>query len=161
MDRETISAMIETHYHLVEQVARRHFSDRVEDQDLLQSGLIGLWEAAETWRGKGTFAAFARICIKHNMLDYVRGLQRHSPIVSQQQPEAGVSSEDDLLDDDSTLQAIRSWPKESTERKALHLVLRGYTKTEAAKKLGVSRRTVQRALLASWEKLQREKEKDL
>ena len=76
MDRKTVEALINKHVGLVEWVASRHFSTYKEDQDLFQCGLIGLWEAAETWTGKGKFPAYARVCINHNMLDYIRSKRR-------------------------------------------------------------------------------------
>ena len=69
-----VNSLVEGNAGLVKRIARKHFLSRLPDDDLEQCGLIGLWEAAEKWNGTGNFAAFARPCIYHNMLDYVRGL---------------------------------------------------------------------------------------
>jgi DNA-directed RNA polymerase specialized sigma24 family protein len=39
------------------------------DDDALQCGLIGLWEACRAWDGKRSFAPMARRCITHNIID--------------------------------------------------------------------------------------------
>ncbi len=69
-----IDTLIENNISLVRKVANKHFAARLPDDDLVQCGLIGLWEAATKWTGKGDFKTFARTCIYHNMLDYARGL---------------------------------------------------------------------------------------
>ena len=42
------------------------------DDDALQCGLIGLWEACRAWDGKRSFAPMARRCITHNIIDCLR-----------------------------------------------------------------------------------------
>ena len=72
MSREQEAKIIEQYKKLVSSVAARKFYRWRFDEDLLQSGLIGLWEAAQKWDGAKNFTAFARVCIYRNMLDYVR-----------------------------------------------------------------------------------------
>ena len=72
MSREQEAEIIAGHKKLVHAVAARKFYRWQFDEDLLQCGLIGLWEAAQSWNGNGNFAAFAWPCIHHNMLDYIR-----------------------------------------------------------------------------------------
>lgn len=69
-----IDSLVENNVHLVRQVARARFASRLPDDDMEQCGLIGLWEAAQKWSGTVDFPPFARVCIFHNMLDYVRGM---------------------------------------------------------------------------------------
>ena len=72
MSREQETEIIEEHKGLVHAVAARKFYRWQFDEDLLQCGMIGLWEAAQKWSGKGAFSSFAWACIYHNMLDYIR-----------------------------------------------------------------------------------------
>lgn len=72
MSREQETEIIEQYKKLVHSVAARKFYRWQFDEDLIQCGLIGLWEAAQKWDGAKNFTAFARVCIYRNMLDYVR-----------------------------------------------------------------------------------------
>ena len=72
MSRERETALVEQNRTLVRTVAARRFPRWLYDDDLLQCGLVGLWEAARKWDGTRNFAAFARTCIYRNMLDHVR-----------------------------------------------------------------------------------------
>lgn len=69
---QNVDKLVEDNIGLVRQVARKRFAARLPDDDLEQCGLIGLWEAAKDWNGKGEFAPLARTAIYHNMLDHVR-----------------------------------------------------------------------------------------
>ena len=64
--------IIESHKKLVHSVAARKFYRWQFDEDLIQCGLIGLWEAAQKWDGERDFAPLARVCIYRNMLDHIR-----------------------------------------------------------------------------------------
>lgn len=76
-------ALIESNVQLVHRIACRRFPDRLPNDDLLQVGLIGLWEAAANWNGRGNFKAYASTCIYHNMVDYIReSTGRHETINS-------------------------------------------------------------------------------
>ena len=70
---ENTDTLVWQYWGLVADVARRRFSSRLPDDDLMQCGYIGLWEAAKAWDHVCEFAPYAKISIYHNMLDYVRG----------------------------------------------------------------------------------------
>lgn len=90
-----IDALIENNLCIVQSVARTHFASRLPDDDLIQCGLIGLWEAAQKWSGNDDFPPFARVCIYHNMLDYVRGLSAKKRTPCEELEEADEPTEDD------------------------------------------------------------------
>ncbi len=93
--KRDIDALIENNIDIVQSVARKHFASRLPDDDLIQCGLIGLWEAAQKWSGSGDFPAFAKICIYHNMLDYVRGLSAKKRTPCEDLNESDKAAEDD------------------------------------------------------------------
>lgn len=96
--KRDIDALIERNTGIVGNVARKHFASRLPDDDLLQCGLIGLWEAAQKWGGVDPFPAFARICIYHNMLDYVRGLSAMKRAPCEELKAADAAEEDQYTD---------------------------------------------------------------
>ena len=67
------SALLEKYRPLVRTVARSVSREAARDEDALQCGFIGLWEAAERWDGRRPFAPLARRCIRCNIMDYLRG----------------------------------------------------------------------------------------
>ena len=93
--KRDIDALIESNQGIVGNIARKHFSSRLPDDDLMQCGLIGLWEAAQKWSGNDDFTPFARVCIYHNMLDYVRGLSAKKRTPCEELGEADEPTEDD------------------------------------------------------------------
>ena len=156
MDRDAVEALIQSHMDLVKQVASLCFSSYQEDQDLLQCGLIGLWEAAETWAGKGKFPAYARVCIKHNMLDYVRAVRHYGPTIDpeEQEPEPDESAEHVMMERVEISQRIKAaWPPNSRERLILTAIHNGATKQAIAACLGMDTYQVTRIAKRAWDKV--------
>lgn len=58
-----IDGIVERNAHLVKRVAWSVSASAAHDEDALQCGLIGLWEAAKRWDGKRPFEPLARRCI--------------------------------------------------------------------------------------------------
>lgn len=59
-------------------VANGHFLPGAEAQDVEQECLIGLWHAARSWDGKGSFRAYAIIIIKRRLIDAMRRANTHN-----------------------------------------------------------------------------------
>jgi len=156
--REEIERIVSEHQGLVLRTARRYFSRRASDQDLLQCGLIGLWEAAGTWRKTGRFESYARACIYHNMLNYLRA-ERQAPIPAEELPEDAVEEETETLDRIVLLDRINAaWPENSRERYVLIALINGVSKTAVAAALGVQLPTVRKIMLRAFEKIKEEPE---
>ena len=116
--KRDIDALIESNQGIVGNIARKHFSSRLPDDDLMQCGMIGLWEAAEKWSGLDPFPAFARVCIYHNLMDYVRGLSAKKRLPCDPIEDADIAQEDkhdDLETLDLLTEFSRVFPIESTE----------------------------------------------
>src|SRR5699024_3219819 len=70
--------MLKRHKGLVYYKARGYFHSGVEFDDILQEGSIGLYRAISDYT-KGhnmSFMSFAEMCIKRNIINYLRGLNR-------------------------------------------------------------------------------------
>lgn len=102
---------------LVPLTARRFFPRLARDEDLLQCGLIGLWEASRSWSGRGEFSSYACHCILNNMRDYLRAESKAlPPPVRQEREQADWYVEDKLIDELDMISRIHAaWPENSRE----------------------------------------------
>lgn len=154
-DRAETERLIRAHYGLVKLTARRCFPRHSGDEDLLQCGLIGLWEAARRWDGRGEFAPWAGRCVLNNMKDYVRAENRAAATAARfreqrahpVRPKAPAGSPD--------LEHLirRAWPEGSRERLALLALARGTSPRDAAARLGLSARAFRRIALRGVKRL--------
>ncbi len=148
-----VEDLIRAHLHLVPSAARRYFPGSREDQDLLQAGRIGLWQAACRWDGARPFPPYARVCIYNAMLDYLRREQSRAPTEPLREDLPAPSLERELGDLDLQDRIRAAWPAGSRERTIL-LALSGPTgKTELARDMGLSLRQVSRLAKKAWAKV--------
>lgn len=161
MGREDETALVEQYMYLVQQIAKKRFSSRLPDDDLMQSGAIGLWEASQKWDRKCEFASYARICIYHNMLDYVRGLGAKKR-----------TEWDELQDaDEYTLECFnaldlmelcddinKAWPRDSIENKVLTALAVGAEKRDLTARFGLNGRQLNRLAKRAWRGVLRARE---
>jgi RNA polymerase sigma factor (sigma-70 family) len=154
--REEIERLIRTHYDLVKMTARRCFPRHFGDEDMLQCGLIGLWEAARRWNGRGDFLPLARRCVLNNMKDYVRAENRAAAIAARYREQracpprrsapAGARDQERLV--------RRVWPADSRERLVLLALIRGESPRAAAARLGLDARAFRRLVLRGAKRLE-------
>lgn len=161
MGQEEETALVEKYIYLVPQIAKRRFSSRLPDDDLLQSGAIGLWEASQKWDRKCDFTGFARVCIYHNMLDYVRGLgakKRAEWDELQETDNYTLERFDDLdvmeLCDDIN----KAWPRDSIENQVLTALAVGYKKRDLTARFGLDGRQLNRLARRAWRAVLRARE---
>ncbi len=144
---------------LVWATARRFFPRHRLDEDLLQCGLIGLWEATRTWSGEGDFADYAGYSILNNMKDYIRTAYKPPPPACRRGREGKGSWEDKIIDRLDMLTLIReSWPANSRERYVLLALLAGVSKHSIAAALGVELHTVRRIAGKAMEGLKKDRD---
>ena len=145
------SALLEKYRPLVRTVARSVSRDAARDEDALQCGLIGLWEAAERWDGQRPFAPLARRCIRCNIMDYLRG----RPPPSEALPEDFPAPEPPIPEENRAFRLLifRIFPRRSLERRVALLLLEGKKKAEIARRLHVSRSTVYRSARRVWRQI--------
>lgn len=69
----SIEQRIEENQQLVWYVLHRYFSSLIEDEDIYQCGLIGLWKAAKGYNEqRGKFSTFAIRCIYTSIVEELR-----------------------------------------------------------------------------------------
>lgn len=158
MDGQQIDDMLHAHMGLVKKVARQYFTLKADDEDLLQCGRIGLWEAARTWTRKAPFERYAVACIKHNMLDYLRSTKKYGPTLEppSQEPDPDEEAEERQLEQISIMERIQKLPPNSRERFILTALSHGVSKSAIAVALNVDRHTVTRIAKRAWEKIKEE-----
>ena len=131
---------------------------RENDDDALQCGRVGLWEAAMVWDGVRPFEPLARRCIRNNIIDYVR---RPAPQEDELPDDLPSEPLEEAESREELLARVRAaFPRRSRERKILVALIRGGDKRSIAVKLGVSERTVVRTARKAVERLKRERGKE-
>lgn len=150
----TIDDIIKDHECLVREVA--YHLGMETDEDAIQCGRIGLWEAAKIWDRIRPFEPLARRCIRNNMIDHAR----RKPPQEDELPEDAAANEPVTEESrEELLGRIRaSFPRRSRERKVLTLLLAGRTRAEIAGKLGTSQRTVDRIARRAIAQMQKKQE---
>ena len=145
--------LIERHKGLVDKLAARF----EPDEELIQVGMIALWEAAEKWDRAYPFQPWARTVIYHRMIDHTR---RKKP--EEEELTENVAAEEepgDETEDELRRRIGRAFPRRSREYKILCSLLAGKPKESIARRMGVTRQTVDRIARQAWCRLQAEKER--
>lgn len=79
---------------LVYWLISREFPKHILDEDIRQTGMVGLCMAADKWdESRGTFSNFAYPCIKNAIINEFRRRKKHYHV---------ISSDYDILGDDGT-----------------------------------------------------------
>lgn len=149
MTEEEQSAMIQKYRHLIASCARSVHSDAEEDDDAMQCGMIGLWEACQRWDGVHAFVPFAIKCIRCNIIDYYRSKREEDPLDENTPYEEQPPNRQE--DVERIMQAARKvLKKRSREMAVLKSLLAGKKKEAIAKRLCISKRTVHRISVRAW-----------
>lgn len=143
--------LIEDNMKLVYALISKEYPNFVNDEDVVQSGMVGLCKAARSYdESKSKFSTYAYPAIRTAIQDELRKRAKHIGVLSLDHPYENdhgetctfadilVGEEDikylDLDVDDDSL---------TTKQKAIYeLKKRGVPTTEVAKAMGVSRQTV-------------------
>lgn len=148
---EDVDKLLEQYAPLVKQTAWTVSPGAAQDEDALQQGLIGLWEAALCWDGERPFAPLARRCIRNNIIDALR--RRKEPAEALPEDLAAPAAEEAESVEELKGRICALFPRRSRERKILLSLLAGKKKEDIAARLGISRSTVQRTAKRAWEQL--------
>ena len=156
--------LIEDNMGLVYFVLNRYFPSYRGDEDLIQCGMVGLCQAAQSWdESKSSFSSYATKGIYHSMLSEFRNRKKHYNILSLDYPvessdgecsfgDLCAGDEDvDFVDFESFYSALSPSQKQIVDWK-----MAGLSGRDIAKKLGVSHQTVNqtlRLLKPKWKKL--------
>ena len=109
-DREACEYLLNKYKNLVKAKVKSYFLVGAEREDLIQIGMIGLWEAISDFRADRhtSFACFAKVCIQRQMISAIKAAtrQKQAPLNSSVSLEAPPAGEDD--DDSNLLEVICS-----------------------------------------------------
>jgi len=119
-DRRACEYLLYKYRNLVRAKVKSYFLMGAERDDLIQIGMIGLWEAITDFRADRdtSFAGFAKVCIQRQMISAIKAAtrQKQAPLNSSISLEASHNDDDD---DRSLLEVLVS----ETESDPAHIVL--------------------------------------
>ena len=75
--------LVEDNVNLVYGLISKEFPTYINDEDLIQTGMLGLCQAAESWdENRGKFSSFAYICIRNAICKEFRYRNKHQGVWS-------------------------------------------------------------------------------
>lgn len=157
-----LASIIARRMDFIRRTASRASVPGLDVEDAVQEGLIGLFHAIENYRpsSNASFATYSSICIRNAIATARRaaGRKKHAPLnqsIPLSENESIPGPEDQAILNEQisiTLNRIRTnlSPK---EKAVLRFALAGYPMKEIAKKLGLTQKSVENALLRARRKL--------
>ncbi len=122
-DREACEYLLYKYRNLVRAKVKSYFLMGAERDDLLQIGMVGLWEAINDFRADRhtSFACFAKVCIQRQMISAVKAAtrQKQVPLNSSISLEAAPGGDDD--DERSLSEVLSAVPEMDPETEVLGL----------------------------------------
>ena len=116
-DMQSCEYLLRKYRNLVRAKVKSYFLIGAERDDLIQIGMIGLWEAITDYRPDRhtSFACFAKVCIQRQMISAIKTAtrQKQTPLNSSVSLEASPSGDDG---DRSLLETITSRVETEPER---------------------------------------------
>jgi len=81
-DKEACEYLLYKYRNLVRAKVKSYFLMGAERDDLLQIGMVGLWEAINDFRADRhtSFACFAKVCIQRQMISAVKAATRQKQV---------------------------------------------------------------------------------
>lgn len=122
-DKEACEYLLYKYRNLVRAKVKSYFLMGAERDDLLQIGMVGLWEAINDFRADRhtSFACFAKVCIQRQMISAVKAAtrQKQVPLNSSISLEAAPGGDDD--DERSLSEVLTAVPQMDPETEILGL----------------------------------------
>ncbi len=143
--------LIRTHLPLVRHLVSRCGSESVESEDLLQEGLIGLFQAVLAYDGArgAAFSTFAYRCVRNRLLSALSEAADPPPAFPGREEAASQGDPQEILQSRENLQALSARAREclsKREREVLRLYLEGLTYREIAGALETTEKSVDNAM---------------
>ena len=141
--------LIEDNMNLVYSLVSKEYPTYINDEDIIQSGMLGLCKAAEKWdESKSQFSTFAWRCIRNEIAMEFRRRAKHQGVLSLDyettDDEGGrttfgdcVVGEEDIVYIDTDVKSITA-----REKQVFDLCATGLSQVDVANKLGVSKQYV-------------------
>lgn len=167
-DKKATEELLCRHAELVRGCARRFFLVGGEMEDLIQEGLIGLYNAIEDYKKKEdgrSFKNFAYLCVSRRIIDAVKAAARKknaplnysvSAVDAPEWAYMGLNPEDMLIssDDQRELRQKMSKALSDFEYKVMSMYMDGMGYAEICDATGKSEKSVENAIQRSKKKLQ-------
>lgn len=143
--------LIENNMKLVYHIVSRYYPTYINDEDIIQTGMLGLCKAAERWdEQKGEFSTWACNCVRNEIVDEFRRRKKHQGILSlDYEVDCGDGEKTTfgdfcVGDEDVQYASIEYATDQLTprENEIIALKRRGMNTVEIGKKLGVSKQYV-------------------
>lgn len=95
-----IQKLIDENMNLVYYIIHKYYPTFVDDEDIVQCGMLGLCKAANTWdENKSTFSTYAGKCIRNEINYEFRDRKKHNGVLSLDYEYSNGSNEDITLKD--------------------------------------------------------------
>ena len=168
VDAPALSQLLTAYLPMVKSLAKSGAAPALEEDDLVQEGLLGLQRAIQTYDDAlgVPFSAYARTCVRNRMLQAIEaaGRKKHQPLNSflpmedsstANQGNEGQNPEEILLAEEAAgeLNKMLSCMLSRLEGQTLDLFLDGYSYAEIARQLNITEKSVDNALLRVRRKL--------
>lgn len=160
-DTQAAEALLLRYKNAVRARARRYFLAGGDSDDLVQEGMIGLYNAIGAFRTDGgkKFKGFAYLCVTRRMYDVLRqeGRRGIPELLDPETLESGDSPEEDLLDDESRAELHSRLMRELSdfEYRVMTMYLDGMSYAEICEATGKPLKSVDNALSRAKRKLQK------
>lgn len=147
----TKQQLIEDNMNLVYSLVSREYPTYIHDEDIIQSGMVGLCTAAESWdETKSKFSNFAWYCIRHEIIKEFKRRAKHQGILSldyETTDKNGVRATlADFIVGDEDVSYVDLWVDTTKlnekERKVYELLLEGVEQLEIARRLNITHQYV-------------------
>lgn len=157
-----LASIIARRMNLIRRLASRAVAPGLDMEDAVQEGLIGLFQAIETYHPdrNATFATYSAICIQNSIASARKaaGRKKHAPLnqsvpLAEQQSIPGPEEQAILNEQVSITMARMHTRLSPLERSVIRRSLAGDTRKEIARRLGLSVKSVENALLRARHKL--------
>ena len=146
----TKQKLIEDNMKLVYHIVSKEYPTYLHDEDVIQSGMLGLCEAADKWdSNRGEFLQFAWSCIRHAIIKEFKRRAKHQGVLSldyETETDGMRSSLGETIVGDEDVGyidvGVDSCRISEKERKIYELLVDGLSPKEVAKTLNVSHQMV-------------------
>ncbi len=164
-DKRAMDELFERYKNIVRAHARRFFLVGGEVEDLIQEGMIGLYEAVTSYdEGKASFKSFANLCINRRIVDAVKSAtrQKNMPLndyVSIFSPNFDLVSEDsiegELIERENRTELLQTLGQALSkfEFQVVVCYMDGMSYDQISKATGKSEKSIDNALQRSKKKL--------
>ena len=165
-DQKAAEPVFERHRDLVRGIARRFFLNGGDTDDLVQEGMMGLYQAITDYdaNGKSSFKSFAYLCVYRRIVDAVKSAARkkNEPLLNgvsalADDLQTGEPSPEDIIilnDDKREFNQKISKILSNFEFKIIVMYMDGLTCAEICETLGKPAKSIDNAIQRSKRKLQ-------